>query len=238
MSKFLHRFWISAVLLLAVGLCACGGSSVPVIQSAELFSYSEGSVSSQYLVIDLTLDEPATGGEKPRIKIAGQNVKDSEIESEAEGGRLTLTIRVEQVRDGDLTLSLSDKDGAQTLEALVPSGFEFAQVGKDEKSVSVEVTHTFDIRSIAWIVLTDGGEPVGDSLMKGADLRDGAIALHGHEFLSDDEYDVAANLADAITGHFGDRYTATLDGKIVKIGRADGTDADIEIEIYSYVRVV
>jgi hypothetical protein len=207
------------------------------MESVDISSYNEGA-DAQYVEIELGLDREAdANGVKPKIKIAGENVRADAIEISAADKTLTLTLHVDKIREGNLTLKLSDKDGSQTLDALIPSGVELRQVAKDDTSVTVEVTHVYDIRGIAWVRFTDGGAPVGGSLLNGADERDGAIAVHGHEFLQDDEYDIAANLAETLTSHFGDRYVFEADGKKVTAKKTGGTNADLIIAIYSYAEL-
>jgi hypothetical protein len=243
----------------ALSFAGCGGSAVydeanaPVLETAALETYNEGTEETQYIRVTLGFDREiaAEKGYTPQIAIAGSAVDKKNIETEASGNELAVTVNSDKIRNGDMVLRLaadSDElakgitdaggksapknDGA--VEALVPSGVVLTPAGDG----AAEVSHVFNIRCIAWIVFTDNGETVGGSLLAGADTLDGAIALHGHEFLKEDAYDVAANLADALAGHFGDRYTFKAEGKTVRAARADGTSGGLAISLYAYTLVV
>jgi hypothetical protein len=253
----------AAVLLaFAAALAGCGGAvydaaNSPVLETAALETYNEGTDETQYIRVTLGFDREISvaKGYAPSIQIAGDAVENSRIASEAAGADLIVTVGADKVRNGDLTLTLAgrppdelakgvrDASGQyaakndKTVEALTPSGVVLAPAG--DGAVSVE--HRFNIRGIAWALFTDGGEVVGDSLLAGADTLDGAVALHGHAFLTDDEYDVAANLAETLTSHFGDRYTFTADGKTVTARRGEaggGTSSGLSISLYTYALVV
>jgi len=242
----------------------------PVLETAHIETYNEGTEAKQFVRITLGFDRRilVTHGYMPQLRIAGEAVGRERMTVVVTGedtNELEVTVQVEKVQGGALTLTLAEP-GAETaigivaaedagadartqryaagndrtVEALIPSGVALAP---GAGAGVTEVTHAFNIRSIAWILLTDGGETVGDSLLQGADTLDGAIALHGHTFLQDDEYDVAAALAEALTNHFGDRYAFTASGKTVEARRLTGateaiTDADLRLSVYEYTLVV
>ena len=156
-----------------------------------------------------------------------------EITEGGDGRSAILKNRVVSVRDAVFSVTW---DG-QRIEGVLPSGVTLAETARSPGSVTVEVTHAFDIRCIAWILFTDGGAAVGGSLLAGADEKDGAIALHGHEFLKDDGYAVAARLAGTLEKHFGDRYSFTAEGKAVTAVSLIDPDAELAIEVYEYARI-
>ncbi|MDR1028018.1 MAG: hypothetical protein LBL63_01180 [Clostridiales Family XIII bacterium] len=247
-------------VLLAFALVACGGAGFdeansPRIAYAALASYNEGDEESQYVRVSLTFDREivVAEGYVPTIKVAGVNIGADRVDTEVSGSDMEVTIRVDRVRDGDMTLSLSkDADASSVpditdtsgkyaaaagrVKALIPSGVALEPVSEDGRS-GVKVTHVFNIRCIAWLVLSDGGTVVSDSLMKGADALDGAVALHGHDFLTEDAYDVAANLADTLTSHFGDRYEFTASDTVVTFRSLADADAALEVSLYGYAEI-
>jgi hypothetical protein len=259
MLKFLRRFWISAPIVLTVLFafagCGDGGGrydekASPHLESVQLSSYNEGTSETQYVVMALAFDKQIKAdGFAPKIRIANENVKNEDIVTEAKGAVLTITIHVGKSREGNITLKLGDEEKktlpkitdesgvyaakAQTIEALAPSGVTLETSHAESGSVTVEVTHGFNIRGIAWVLFTDNGKPVQASLLNGADERDGAVAVHGHEFLQDDAYDIAANLAETLTSHFGDRYVFTAEGKTVTARSLTNAAAQLEIKIYN-----
>jgi hypothetical protein len=263
MSKYLRHFWIKSfmfvVLTTLVFLAGCSGSdydekSSPQLISADFSSFNEGSNETQYIVMTLAFDKEIKADSfEPKIRIANETLKSKNITVTAEGSNLVLKVLVDKIKDGDITVKLGDPDKgtlpaitdasgkyaamAQTIEALAPSGLALETVNDDSRSVTVRVTHIFDIRCIAWILFEDGGETVGASLLNGADELGGAVALHGHEFLTDDLYDVAANLAETLTNHFGDRYEFMVDGMAVTATSKSSVDAELSISIYNYVRI-
>jgi hypothetical protein len=264
MSKYSHRFWTSSLIFVVLAtfllFAGCSGGGVydeeasPRLVGVDFSSFNEGSNETQYIVMTGAFDrEIRADGFEPKIRIANETVKSKNITVTAEGSDLILTVAVDRIKDGDITVRFGDTDNgelpaitdasgeyaakAQTIETLAPSGLALETVDAGPGSVTVEVTHVFDIRCIAWIRFADGGETVGGSLLNGADERDGAVALHGHEFLTDDRYDVAANLAEALESHFGDRYEFTADGTAVTATSTSSADAELSISVYSYVRM-
>jgi hypothetical protein len=243
MSKYLRRFWISvltlALLVFVLAGCADGNAGrdkdAPAnLESVHLSSYNEGTSETQYVVMELAFDKQIKAYKSPpKIRIANENVKSENVAMETNGTALKITIHVDKIREGNITLKLGDGKKAQTIEALAPSGVTLETTREENGSVTVEVTHGFNIRGIAWVLFTDEGLPVQDSLLNGADERDGAIAVHGHEFLQDDEYDIAANLAQTLASHFGDRYEFAADGKTVTARSQTNAGAKLGIGIYN-----
>jgi hypothetical protein len=243
--------WLAFCLLLA----ACGGGSynpekAPNLTDAQIETYNEGSEDTLFAKVTLAFDKTLKmkEGYTPKIRIANNNIQPEHIDTLAEGSSLTITIRLEKSsRDADLRLTLgetkqetvpeiTDESGeypaaAQVLEALLPSGVTLTETARGPGRVTVQVTHPFNIRSIAWVRLIDGEETVGASLLNGADERDGAVALHGHDFLTTDEYTVAADLAAVLTSHFGDRYAFTADGKEMTAVSLEETGGALELKI-------
>ena len=253
-----HLLALALALVLASSLPACKGVAVydaehsPVPVSVSLESYNEGSEGTQYVKVTLTFDREVAvkAGYAPEIVIAGAKVKKDDMKVSGSEKGIVALIHIDKVRNGDMVISLApegdtavsgltDKTGTyaavnKTVYALVPSGVALHRTGVG----AVEVTHAFVIRGIAWVVLTDGDEAVGGSLLAGADILDGAVALHGHEFLTDDEYDVAAKLAETLTNHFGDRYGFSVEGKTVVARSLSNPNADVAITLYEYALVV
>ena len=248
-------------LLLAclLALAACTGphavydaENSPVLISATLETYNEGSDDRQYVKVTLTFDRNVSVATDyiPPITIAQAGIDTGNIKVVEDGARLSILIHTDKVRDGDLILllapegdeavvGLTDTTGTyaaanSSVYALVPSGVALARTGTN----TVEVTHAFNIRGIAWVVLHDGDEVVGGSLLAGADSLDGAVALHGHDFLTEDAYDVAAALAETMTSHFGDRYSFTAEGKTVLARSLSNPAAEVTISVYEYQLVV
>ncbi|MDR0875044.1 MAG: hypothetical protein LBN12_02410 [Clostridiales Family XIII bacterium] len=245
MSKYLRRFWISAaalaLALFAFALAGCAGGGArggeqasPNLESVHLSSYNEGTNETQYVVIELAFDKQIEADESlPKIRIANENVKNENVAMATNGAAQKITIRVDKIREGNITLKLGEGKNVQTIEALAPNGVALETIREEDGSVTAEVTHRFNIRGIAWVIFTDDGLPVPDSLLNGADERDGAIAVHGHEFLQDDEYDIAANIAQTLTSHFGDRYEFAADGKTVTARSLTNGGAKLGIGIYN-----
>lgn len=255
-----------AMALYVIAMAACmptkpnavyDAEKSPALLSADVATYNEGSEGTQYVRITLAFDQAVAVSVDylPELFLAGAKVDKNRIEvtgsaAGIKAGKVQILVRTDVARTGEILCrlapegdesvrGLTDESGAyaagnRTIFALAPSGIALEPAGQG----AVEVAHRFNIRVIAWIYLHDGGETVTGSLLAGADALDGAIALHGHDFLTDDEYDVAVALAETLTSHFGDRYAFEAAEKVVHARSLLNPDANLTMTLYAYVLIL
>jgi hypothetical protein len=220
-------------MMLVLTGCAAGADSLPEAVSVSARTYNEGTEGSQYAEIEIGFaDRIDIKKFKPEIKIAGEKVGDRalEIQLGSDGRSAVLRIASSKSRAADFSVAF----GNQRIEGILPSGLALTEIARSPGSVAVEVAHGFNIRCIAWLHLMDNGEPVGGSLLAGADEKDGAVGVHGHEFLDYDNYAIAALIAETLAKHFSDRYSFTADGKAVIAASLGDPGADLSLEVYEY----
>ena len=253
----------SLCLLFGLTAAGCGSAQTdpdtsPVLTDISSDSYNEGSMDSQYVSVVLTFDRAIAVTDDPlenmNITIGGEHMDDVTAEQTGEN-TLELTILVnaitksnvciEETKDGGGYPGITDETGsarAQTFEAeiLVPNGVTVEPLASYEGTgVAVLVSGTWSIRSITWLRLLSDGEPVESS--ETADLElygDGAIALHGHDFLTSDTTMIASDMAETLNTHFGDYYVFYSEGEEVYGEKLDGTDpSELTLEVYSYKHI-
>jgi hypothetical protein len=245
---YLCRFWTkapaaraAAVVFVAVafGAAGCGTDKAAALEvaSAVASTYNEGTEDSQYAMFVIVCADMAGAKRwRPAVRIAGEKIDGSAMEVTYNQDERSIAIRVLTDKSRDATFSI--ECGDRRIEGILPSGVALSETAREPGSVSVSVTHGFNIRCIAWIRLLNHGETVGGSLLRGADEKDGAVALHGHRFLTDDEYALAALLAETLASHFGNDYEFSVDGKTVTAASRHDSGADLAIEVYQYTTIV
>lgn len=235
----------------------------PKLADFTVTSYNEGSEDSQYVAVRLQFDRPVTvqygSPDSFRITIAGNRVKSAGCrlaQSIDDACSITLTLRTTAVTNGKLMVvptkesagyrEITSADGrypAQpfTLDCLIPSGVTLETVpsmpgdGVKPARVVKQVTGTWNIRSITWVRLLENGAVVSSGLPDSPEILDGAVAVHGHEFLTSDENVIAMDIASTLTDYFGGDYTFRSQGSRViaeKKEPAPGTVIDLQVYLY------
>lgn len=194
-------------------------------------------------------------GKNLRITIGGNRIDSSSFGlSEADSGSILLKIYVEHATDGKLKISSADagiyldsaesEDGLPVLipeiDALIPCGVELEEEGRFAGSaeapsyVQYKIAHGFNIRSMLWVQVLEDGEV--QEIMAGGPVErlDNAVAVHGHDFLTDTPEDIADEMAEILNEGFGDRYLFTAQGDTVTMQKYDGDIGTAEIAVYTY----
>lgn len=255
----------SFLLVLAVAtaflLAACGKRPVdeeksPRLVDAAIRSYSEGSEDSQYVQVSLVFDKEisvADTASSLRVTISGERIEEDEMTLRMgdEKDTAELSIPVEAVTSGvlkiqkaekaDTITDIMDADGDYaacdlTLEGIIPSGVTLSTADTGNGKVVKKVESPWNIRSIAWVALTQNGTLVPVSEEREGELLDGHAAVHGHEFLMEDEKDIAAKIADTLERNYSEEYRFSSEGDTVTAQRIDG-EGELDIEIYQYLRI-
>lgn len=262
MKKILYLAGVS-VWILACLLCAgCGPKTnselSPSLVSASVSSYSEDTEDSQYVQVDLRFDKEISvasqSAESMRITIAGERVREDECTLSAgeDSQTAVLKISVDAITKGVLEIQRSEKadtisdirdaDGKYavldfTVQAIIPSGVTLSDVSSGDGRVVKNVDSAWNIRSIAWVGLTKDGELQPVSEKNANEVLDGYAAVHGHEFLMEDEERIAEKIAETLTRVYPDGYSFSADGTQVTARCTDGSGGALDIVIYQYLYV-
>lgn len=251
---------IALLLMCLLSLSACGdqvttGENSPRLESAAITSYNEGGEDSQYVQAELFFDREISVAEKSRdslrITIGGNRIQEYTLAPGADGKSALLTMSVDSVTNGQIYIgrstsagSISDicsqdgKNAAEDFEVqgIVPSGVSLSTVSSEPGRVVKEVVSGWNIRSIAWVGLREDGVlvPVSET-MEGEEL-DGYAAVHGHEFLIEDEADIAAKITETLTDNYNSEYVFSCDGTRLTAEHS-GSPATLDVCIYEYLEV-
>ena len=255
-------FLLAAVALMMMCCTCCGKTAVdeeqsPELTAAEIVSYNEGTEKSQYVKVCLTFDKAVTvcPDEKDtmRITIAGNriNTGNYSLEQGSQDNTAELTISVEAVTDGILKICKSEKADAITgiqdasgtyavktfeLEGTIPSGISLSVVQSGDGFVTEQVDSCWNIRSIAWVGLFENGKLIPASETRAGEMMNGYAAVHGHEFLMEDEEDIAEKIVETLSRNYGEGYVFSSEENQITVKSTAGKGTP-EIEIYEYLKI-
>ncbi|MBO5460992.1 MAG: hypothetical protein J5983_04260 [Ruminococcus sp.] len=226
----------------------------PQLTDVEVTSYNEGSEESQFVQVDLIFDREIKLASETcknlRITISGNRVQEGEYSLQAGENEQTaqLVISVDAITEGILKIeklkakgiiseirSTDSKYAAQdfSVEAIIPSGVILSTVESEEGKVVKNVDSVWNIRSIAWIGLLENGELIPVSETRTLEMLDGRAAVHGHEFLMENEKDIAKAIVETLENNYGTEYQFSCDGTQVTVEKL-GSDVQLDLEIYQY----
>jgi hypothetical protein len=259
----MKKYLLATAVAISVLCAGCGKTKTdeaksPNLVQASISSYNNGTQSSQFVQVNLEFDKKITIEEKNsdslRITIGGERVTSDEYELEPgdEEGEAILTISVDAVTNGVLKITKSEKSDVITditdasgnyavnefeLEGLIPSGVTLSDVDADETSVTKQVDSAWNIRSIAWICLTKDGEviPVNEDDVN--EQLDGYAAVHGHEFLIEDEAEIAEKMVDTLSRVYGAEYEFSSNGARITAKNINSEEGNYDIQIYQYLKI-
>lgn len=266
MKKRTWKVFAAAVLLMAgiFMLSGCGSrvavdeENSPNLVNAEITSYNEGSESEQYVKAVLEFDQDISVNEDPddsmRITIAGERVQSDEYTltqgENANEAELLISVTaitngilaIEKSESADVISDITSADGLYavndfTLEGLIPSGVTLSDVASDDTSVTKQVASVWNIRSIAWVCVTKDGEVVPADETDTDEELDGYVAVHGHEFLTDDDAAIAENMVESLERVYGDEYEFSCTQNQVTLTARSGESAQYDIQIYEYLKI-
>ncbi len=262
MKLWAKTVWAAAAVLFLFA-AGCGKEKVdeemsPELISASVDAYNEGSESKQYVEVDLEFDQEILVKEKRddslRITIAGERISTEEYElRQGENDtEAVLVISVDAVTNGILKVEKSERADAISditnvtgeyavkdfeLESVIPSGVTLSDVSSDETSVTKQVDSAWSIRSIAWVCLTKNGEVIPVEQDDVNEKLDGRAAVHGHEFLIEDETEIAEKIAETLNRVYGAEYRFTCEENRITAESITGEAADYDIEVYQYLKI-
>lgn len=250
-------------VIMMIFICTCCGKiavdeeTSPVLTGAEITSYSEGTENSQYVKVCLTFDKAISVQSELRdtlrITIAGNRIDtdDYALEQGDQDRTAELIISVDAVTDGILKIGKSEKadtitgiqDEAQTcaakefeLEGMIPSGVSLSTVQSDDGYTVKQVDSSWNIRSIAWIGLLENGELIPAAENRAGEMLDGYAAVHGHEFLMEDEEDIAEKIVEVLSRNYGEDYSFSCDDNLITVQNINGKGTP-DLEIYGYLKI-
>lgn len=67
-------------------------------------------------------------------------------------------------------------------------------------------------------------------------MLDGYAAVHGHEFLVENEDDIAENITETLSNNYDSKYSFSCEKNRVTAEKK-GSDAKLDIEIYTYKKI-
>ena len=68
------------------------------------------------------------------------------------------------------------------------------------------------------------------------EMLDGYAAVHGHEFLVENEDDIAENITETLSNNYDSKYSFSCEKNRVTAEKK-GSDAKLDIEIYTYKKI-
>ncbi len=229
----------------------------PKLVNVRISSYNEGTETSQYVRAELIFDKDISiasdTAKSLRITIADERIKEDEYTlTMGEDGRTAeFTISVEAITEGILKIGKAEKadviydilsaDGSFasedfTVEGIIPSGVILSSVDSQPGKVTKQVDSSWNIRSIAWIGISENGTLIPVSETQKLEMLDGYAAVHGHEFLMEDEDDIAKKMVEVLQNNYGSEYTFSQNGNQVTVEKADSEDT-LDIVIYQYLKI-
>ena len=235
--------------------------SSPQLIHGDVSSLESDSVEEQYVQVRLTFDSPVDVDTKKkkniRMTIGDKRVKDDEYQLEKlEEDTVLISIHVNSITTGILKISPVDENkGMGTFtdesgrydakpfefEAVIPSGVMLSPASPDpehEMGIVQEVTSSYYIRSIAWIRIREGNLVIDTGEENSQEYLDGAVAVHGHDYLIEDEESTAANMVEVLQKNFGEEYEFLQDGEKIHLWKKNGDpEGDLELEVYGYVKI-
>lgn len=251
-------FLLCCAFLFGCGNVKTDAEQSPNLMNASVTSYNEGSESKQYVKVLLEFDKDISISEKLddslRITIAGERVQPDEyvLTQGDDASQAELLISVNAITKGVLEIERSEK--AKTIsdimdvsgkfavndfqiEGLIPSGVTLSDVASDETSVTKQVDSVWNIRSIAWVCLTKNGKVIPVNETDTNEELDGYVAVHGHEFLIEDEGTIAEKIVEALDRVYGDEYQFSSDKNRVTANVLNGDAGEYDIQIYQYLKI-
>lgn len=255
-----------AILIVLCAVCltfaSCGTAKTdadysPHLEDINVDSYSEGTEESQYVTADLIFDRRiAVTDEKCdslRITIADQRIHEDEytLEQGEKGNTARLKISVNAITKGVLKIQKEKEDEAISeirskdkeyaawdfsAEAIIPSGVMLSTAASENGKVVKSVDSFWNIRSIAWVGLTEDGQLIPVSETRPLEMLDGYAAVHGHEFLMENEDDIAESITETLRNNYGSEYSFSCDKNFVTVEKKD-SDTKLDIEIYTYKKI-
>ena len=67
-------------------------------------------------------------------------------------------------------------------------------------------------------------------------MLDGYAAVHGHEFLVENDRDIAAGIVETLQSNYGDEYSISCSKNIITVEKR-GSDEELDIDVYSYKKI-
>lgn len=245
---------LSLCLFLGVG---CGNSLQegvsPRLTDYTLAGECDGDENSQFVVLSLQFDKEINCDEDfaddLRITIADERQKADNFQMRQDSpDSVTLRmpvsavtsgkLHIEPVKQGEPLAGITNKtEGAPAyhfiIDAIIPSGVDLETVAASDGAVVKRVAGTWNIRNITWVQLWADGELVQPTVTDSLETLDGAVAVHGHDFLTSDEFVIAAEIADTMQDFYGGEYLFIAENDTVTV-KATDSDKVLDLKIYGY----
>ena len=234
----------------------------PKIKAYDVYGENDGSENGQSVNVILEYDKDIHIKDDLKkdikIKIADNKVNDKNyiVKKLKDNKKIQLVIETTAVTSGKLTIdplkdnkeiksitSLDKKYASQApkIDCLIPSGVTLKTLsqttddGENMASVEKEVSSTYNIRSIAWIMFLKNGEVVPVIEEDSAETLDGGFALHGHDFLHETPETIAEGIGELLEKYYGRDYSISLEKEKIKIqAKSQAVGDQIDLVVYEY----
>ncbi|SFA97727.1 hypothetical protein SAMN05216249_10641 [Acetitomaculum ruminis DSM 5522] len=249
---------ILALILVSFNLFGCGSSLIldekqsPQLSNVELSGRNDGDEDSQYVDLILDFDKSISINDSRKdslnITIANKKVDDFSMEKTADN-QVKLSVKTTSVTDGKIKVedadeaegveAITDESGKYSagdfnVSAIIPSGIELSTVDRGAGYVTKKVDSLWNIRSILWIRILKDGEPISAGQDENLKIMDGAIAIHGHDFLNMDEEMTAKEIAKSINEYFSDSYECESKDGNITLKLKNNSEEKLDIQVYTY----
>lgn len=253
---------ISVLLFSSCGGGKADRLLAPELESYAVESSNAGEEDSQRVTVLLRYDRPVRlkkDAERGfRITVGGTGLPEKALTVSYDAGeprQVKLEMAVTTVTSGTLTIrSAGETDMVETIvsaekgyaslspdiSCLIPTGvtLETREIssgdGTAKARVVKAVTGRFHIRGILWIRLLENGRPAPPPEHLKSETLDGAMAVHGHDFLSETEENIAEEIAGILAKAYGDRYAVSAEGTCVTVESRSDEVRTVDLEIYLY----
>lgn len=246
--------WI-AVICVSCHSAKISSEYSPCLVDVQLKSYNNGTEDSQFVQVDLIFDrEIAVVSEKfknLKILIAGNRIKEDAytLEQGEDEKTARITISVQAVTTGVLSLEKVDdviseirsadkKYSVQdfSVETMIPSGVTLSTIKSGAGKIVKSVDSAWNIRSIAWIGILENGDLIEGTQTKELETLDGYSAVHGHEFLEENENNIAKEIVEVLEKNYPSEYGFCCDKNKITIEKENSED-NLDLVIYQYTKI-
>ncbi len=262
-KRYLILSFVLVCAMVASGCQTDKNTSNQLLQPGQytVESLNEGTDDSQKVIVKINYEEMldvAKGVENEfKITISDKKINKENYTVAADQANLVITIKIENgVTEGRLAIQANQSDQVlekvtdttkkktakwKNIDCLIPTGVKLETVaavnGTNQIKAKVvkKVITTQKVRGVTWLNLSDNGVIVPGTYDPASAKMKGAVAVHGHEFLTDNQEMIAQSIADILNSNFKDKYKITSEGdefSVEALAPMEGETLDVQIYLY------
>lgn len=234
----------------------------PKMKKYVVETSNNGSDNSQFVTLFVTYDRPISVKKDTlkglNVNIGGNKITNSNCIASIDKknkDNLMIKISVDGITSGEMTIDASDNNGRlysvtdesgkssavfNKIHCLVPTGLKLKTLesvtgdGKNQAKVIKQVISTWKVRGIAWILFSDNGKPVIIENKNATMQLNGAVAVHGHDFLTCNDKNAASDVVEVLKENFGAKYNFTAsENKIIAQSKTLKKGENLDVQILS-----